>query len=52
MGIGGFRLSDKTSTQTDNATGGQTEGPKERQRDPGEDKGPWGAGTKGLKECL
>ena len=24
----------------------------ETQRDPGEDKGPWGTGAKGLKECL
>ena len=35
MGIGGFRLSDKTSTQTDNTTGGQTEVL-------GNTEGPWG----------
>jgi len=50
--IGGFQLSDKTSTQTDNATGGLAKGGElgdrqrcwETQRDPGEDKVPWGWG--------
>jgi len=56
-GIEEFWLSNKISTQADNAAGGlakcktlapgfqrwgQTERPKETQRDPGKDKGPWG----------